>query len=372
MIKPRILVVEDNPATLQGIRDLLEISGYDVMVAANGREGLESLENQRPDLIISDIMMPDIDGYQFHAQVRKQSDLLGIPFIFLTARGEKDDIRRGKAIGVDDYITKPFDDEDLLITVRAKLSRWEDFRRLRDEQMEELKLSILQALSHEFRTPLSYIVNYAEILEMDGGAISPSDFRQFMQGIRKGAIRLSCLVEDFIKLVELETGEAHSAYLRRRHLISDTSTWLREVGQKYQNAAESRGLELILDVPDDLPTFEADEEYLEDAIGRLLDNACKFSKMESEWVRLRAETGSGKLWVRVEDQGIGIKEKDIDSLFNVFHQIDRTKREQRGTGSGLAICKGLVDLHGGKVIVESEYGTGSVFSIQLPVWEAQT
>jgi len=367
MIKPRILVVEDNPVTLQGIRDLLEISGFDVVTATDGRQGLESLENQRPDLIISDIMMPDIDGYQFHAQIQKQSELLGIPFIFLTARGEKDDIRRGKALGVDDYITKPFDDEDLLITVRAKLSRWEDLRKLREEQMAEFKRNILLALSHEFRTPLSYIINYTDMFEIEGEAITPGEFRQFMQGIRKGALRLNRLVEDFITLVELETGEARNVYLIRRHQITDTSAWLRGIGKKYQMAAESCGLKIILDIPDGLPPLEADIVYLEDAIGRLIDNAIKFSGTESEWVRLRGEVVSGKLLVKVEDQGIGIKVNEMGSLFNIFHQIDRATREQRGTGSGLAICKGLVDLHGGKVMVESEYGVGSVFWIEFPL-----
>jgi two-component system sensor histidine kinase/response regulator len=367
MAQPRILVVEDNPVTLQGIQDLLEISGFEVVTANDGRQGLEALETQRPDLIISDIMMPGIDGYQFHAQIQKQSELLGIPFIFLTARGEKDDIRRGKALGVDDYITKPFDDEDLLVTVRAKLSRWEDLRKLREEQIAEFKRNILLALSHEFRTPLSYIINYTDMFEIEGEAIKPGEFRQFMQGIRKGALRLNRLVEDFITLVELETGEARNVYLIRRHQITDTSAWLQGVGLEYQTAAESHGLKILIDIPEGLPPLEADVVYLEDAISRLIDNAIKFSRPESEWVRLKAEVESDKLLVKVEDQGIGISTNEMESLFNIFHQIDRATREQRGTGSGLAICKGLVDLHGGKVMVESEHGVGSVFWIELPL-----
>ena len=143
------------------------------------------------------------------------------------------------------------------------------------------------------------------------------------------------------------------------------------VGRGYQAAAERRGLKLNLDVPKNLPAIVADETFLGDAIGRLLDNAIKFSKLDSEWVILKAEAESGNLRVIVEDQGIGIPESELASLFSVFYQIDRAKREQQGTGSGLAICKGLVALHDGRVTVKSEQGVGSVFTIELPIVETE-
>jgi two-component system phosphate regulon sensor histidine kinase PhoR len=120
-------------------------------------------------------------------------------------------------------------------------------------------------------------------------------------------------------------------------------------------------------VPERLPPLLADESYLGDAIGRLLDNAIKFSKVDSKWVRLKAEADTSKLKIIIEDQGVGIAEREIPSLFSVFHQVDRAKHEQQGTGSGLAICKGLLDLHGGRVTVDSEFGVGSIFTIELPL-----
>jgi signal transduction histidine kinase len=120
-------------------------------------------------------------------------------------------------------------------------------------------------------------------------------------------------------------------------------------------------------VPDGLPVIVADEAYLADAIGRLMENAIKFSKPESEWVRVRARAKKGVLYIRVEDRGVGIRESEMASLFNVFQQIDRAKQEQQGTGSGLAICKGIIELHGGRVTVESKYGVGSAFTIMLPL-----
>lgn len=364
-----ILVVEDNVPLLEGIRDLLEVSGFRVLAAANGTQALSLLDDNRPDLIVSDIMMPGMDGYELYAQVRQRPELLETPFVFLTARGEKADIRRGKELGADDYITKPFEEEDLLVVVRAKLARSQALKLQREDEFSELKRTILATLSHEFRTPLTYVMNYSEMLGKEGTQIDPGEFHQFMQGIRRGAERLHRLVLDFITLVELETGEAQSMYSFRRRLIEDVSPWLRTLARHYQQQAEGKHLRLELDVPDGLPPVMADEIYLANAIGRLLENAIKFSKPTSEWVRIQARAEGGSLRICVEDQGVGIRQKDLDSLFVLFRQVDRPRQEQQGTGSGLAICKGIVEIHGGRVQAASQCGVGSTFTIDLPLAE---
>ncbi|MEW6566882.1 MAG: response regulator [Chloroflexota bacterium] len=367
MAQALILVVEDNPAMLAGIQDLLEMAGYRVLVASDAAAGLCLLEDHHPDLILSDIMMPEVDGYQFYEKVRQRREWTDIPFIFLTARGEKTDVRRGKELGADDYITKPFEEEDLLAAVRGKLARWEALKQENEQRLETLKRAILRTLSHEFRTPLTYVINYTEMLDQEGGDLSPEEFRKFMQGIRRGADRLHRLVLDFITLVEIEAGEAERVYLLRRRPIGGLGPWLRTVARGFEAAAQQRGLELVLQVPDDLPTVMADEVFLVDAIGRLLENAVKFSRTTSRQIWLRAGASADWVWIEVEDQGVGIRQQEIASLFDLFHQINRQKQEQQGTGSGLAICKGLVELHGGTVGVRSQAGVGSTFRIELPI-----
>ncbi len=368
MAGPTILIVEDNISLLEGLKDLLESVGYQVLTAENGSDALDLLEDDvKPDLIISDIMMPRIDGYEFQARVREKPELLGVPFIFLTAKGGRDDIRLGKDLGADDYITKPFDEEDLLVAVRSKLSRWGDLKRVQDEQIAGIKQNILLTMSHEFRTPLSYILNYAEMLEDDIEDSNPQDFRLFIKGIQKGAMRLNRLVEDFVLLVELETGEADKAYQIRRKEIQDFGMWLRMTCRNFEEAASDKGMELILDIPDQLPSLSVDEIYLANAIGRIIENGIKFSRSESEWVRVMVNVTDEALRISVQDQGIGIPAEEIESLFNVFHQIDRAKYEQQGIGSGLAICQRIVAIHGGSVNVESEYGVGTMITIDLPL-----
>lgn len=374
-----ILVVEDDIALLEGVRDMLELAGYRVLTACHGQEALQVLETHpQPDLIISDIMMPRMNGYEFYEAVRARPEWVAIPFIFLTALGEKSDVRLGKQLGADDYIVKPFDEEDLLVAVNAKLRRSAQLQAAQDQQVSSLKHSILTMLNHEFRTPLTLVTSYTEMISESGGKTDTAEFEEFLRGIRKGSDRLRRLVEDFIFLVELESGEARKVYEWRRTLVTDLRALIEAAVAPYRSVAASRGLGLVVDVPQGLPPLLADVEYLEDAVRRLLDNACKFSQRGvirvTAGLRQAVPTGAGEAegqrdWVSiaVSDQGIGIAAEELPRIFEAFYQSNREKLEQQGSGSGLAIVKGIVEMHGGQVEVESQPGVGSTFTIVLPV-----
>jgi signal transduction histidine kinase len=368
--RQRILVVEDDNALLEGVRDILELAGYEVLTATNGLEGLEILRRQTPDLILSDIMMPRMNGHEFYQAVRGHSEWLAIPFIFLTARGEKVDIRLGKRLGADDYVTKPFEEEDLLVAVGSKLKRRAELRTAHDQEMAQLKRTILTTLNHEFRTPLTYVTAYAEMLQEDSDNLSSEQFRDFLQGIQVGSERLRRLVEDFIFLVELEAGEIQTGFQRRRARMPGLDEVVREALQRCAGQAAQRGVSVQLIVDGALPPLLGDPDYLRDAVVRLVDNACKFSR-RGEAVTLRVEAdppGSDPRWLRVvvSDQGIGIPPDELPRIFDLFYQIDRAKQEQQGSGSGLAIARGIAEMHGGRIEAASEVGAGSTFTLWLP------
>jgi signal transduction histidine kinase len=372
MAAESILVVEDDAALLDGLRDILELAGYGVVTARNGVEGLAALEQSVPDLIVSDINMPRMDGYQFYAAVRTHPEWVSLPFIFLTAKGEKADVRRGKMLGADDYITKPFEEADLLVAVQAKLQRRAQLNAARDRQIADLKRTILTTLNHEFRTPLTYITTYADMLGDDN--VSAEDFKSFMHGIQVGSERLRRLVEDFIFLVELQTGEAQENYERRCAPLTDLPGLLRAVLARYHGRAEARGVRLVDDLPPaaGLPPILADAEYLADAVGRLVDNGVKFAKKNGGEVRLSACARDHGLAIVVADDGIGMRAGELDKIFDVFHQIDRAKLEQQGSGSGLAIAHGIVRLHGGELTAASTVDAGSTFTIELPGYRSHS
>jgi signal transduction histidine kinase len=354
-------------ALLEGLRDILELSGYVVSTARNGLEALSELERQVPDLIVSDINMPRMDGYQLYGQVRAHPDWVRVPFIFLTAKGEKADVRRGKMLGADDYITKPFEEADLLVAVQAKLNRRAQLDAAQHRQIADLKRTILTTLNHEFRTPLTYITTYTDMLR--DTSVSAEDFKNFMRGIQVGSERLRRLVEDFIFLVELQTGEAAQTYERRCTLLTDLPLLLRVALERQRAKAQARKIELREALNGPVPAVRGDQEYLLDAVSRLLDNAIKFSKKAGGRVTVGARAGGHGVLIEVEDEGIGMPAEELERIFDVFHQIDRAKMEQQGSGSGLAIVQSIAELHGGRVTATSALGAGSKFTLEVPAAE---
>ncbi|MBX3065525.1 MAG: response regulator [Anaerolineae bacterium] len=368
-----ILVVEDDISLRQGICDILEIKGYSVLTAGTGREGLDVMlgNGAPPDLIVSDIMMPVMDGYQFFSEVRKEPRWMKIPFIFLTAKGEKADIRAGKMLGAEDYIVKPFEPEDLVVVVSSRLRRVDEINAVQSAEIGGIKRGILTILNHEFRTPLTYIVAYADMLNRDPDELSYDEMKMFLTGINTGADRLRRLIENFILLVELQTGEAQSTFNWRKRKINDYDEILRHTVEYMTPAAEEKGVKLQAHYSyGSLPSIIGDTEYLRTALIRLVDNAIKFSDKSGAAIYLAAEVRDSFLCFDVEDQGRGIPPDEQQTIFDLFYQINRQVYEDQGAGSGLPIVDRIAKMHGGGVTLQSEPGVGSRFTLYVPLAEA--
>jgi signal transduction histidine kinase len=366
MRRESILVVEDDAAVLDVLKEMLETAGFQVATARNGVEGLAALEATRPHLVVSDISMPKMDGYRFYEEVRARPQWVGVPFIFLTGKGDEDEIREGRRLGVDDYLVKPVREADLLVAVRARLQRSAALEALREEQVQDVKRTILRTLNHELRTPLTYLAGYAELLKELGPELSVEKVRLSVDGILAGSQRLVQLVEDLVLLVDLQTGAARTSFERERHRIEDLPALLRHVAEREAARAQSRNVRLVTEVPDLLPAVVGQSDLLAGAVSRLLDNAIKFSKKDGGEVVLGARPGGRGVLVEVRDSGIGMPAEELDRISEMFYQIDRARMEQRGSGVGLTIARGIVSLHGGDLAVESELGRGSTVRLDLP------
>ncbi len=369
-----ILIVEDDINLLQGIRDILELQGYAVLTASHGLEGLELMRHSEavPDLIISDIMMPQMDGYEFFKEIRNDERWMGIPFLFLTAKGEKNDVRTGKLLGAEDYLIKSLiDAEDLVVAVASKLRRSKEIEQIHTSHVSAIKRNILTILNHEFRTPLTYIVAYADMLNRDADELKLEEMKSFLRGINAGADRLRRLIENFILLVELETGEAQETFNWRRRQFNDFGPILAVASEQLQANAEENQVQIqVKATKQPLPPILGDIEYLKVAIIRLLDNAIKFSDKPGSLVTMAAYAEGDWVCVSVEDQGRGIPPNEVDSIFETFYQINRREHEDQGAGSGLPIVKHITELHGGSVEVTSKLDVGSRFVIRLPTAKA--
>lgn len=370
MERQRILVIEDHEPLLMAIREILEADGYAVSTATDGLQGLEVMERVRPDLIVADIMMPNMDGYAFFEAVRARPEWTPIPFIFLTAKAEREDVLKGKSMGAEDYLAKPFDPQEMLVVVRARLGRAQAIREVSEAEFARLKQQIVTVLGHELRTPLTYVSGYTELALGEVSTMSPEMLQEFLRGIKRGADRLVRLVEDIMLLVRLDTGRAAEEFRTLAEVRWDVATVVRQSVERYETQAALRGVELETHIAPDLPPVRLFEPFLEDALGRLVENGIKFSFGKEKRVTVDARHVDGWLEVAVSDQGVGISPEDAQHLFERFRQFGRERMEQQGVGLGLAIAWELIRLHGGTITVESQPGVGSTFTVRLPPAEA--
>ncbi len=363
-----VLVVEDETNLLSAIREILELEGFIVLTTHNGREALDIMYSDSqpaPDIIVSDIMMPEMDGFEFLTAVRSQDCWVGVPFIFLTAKGEKAIERHSALLGADVFLVKPFEAEELLVAVKSRLERHRNLRRVKDSEVSDVKRKILTILNHEFRTPLTLVVAYAEMLkDFDPGMLADNSLTEFLQGINTGADRLRCLIENFITLVEIESGEAAKTYHWRRGPILDLKMLVADAVRQVRTNYEDRHCQITIDP--DLPPPIADWQQLKTIIRELVDNAFKFSDVD-DIVTISIDHRGDDMRIEVTDHGRGIPKDAQANIWQTFFQFNREMYENQGSGSGLAIVQGLTQIHGGHCELESEVGVGTCVSVIIPL-----
>lgn len=372
----KILLVEDDLALRDGIADLLEVSdlGFDleILKASNGLIGLQMVSENPPDLIISDIMMPRMGGYEFLERLRSEPDWLNIPIIFLTALGTPADILKGRLSGAELYLTKPYDSDELITMVQSQLHRSYALRDDRRRRLDLLSRDIVYLLNHEFRTPLTYVTAYYQLLVNGLAQDDVDSLQEYLRGIQTGATRLRYLVGNLIQVMALRTGEAALSIKQGTAIISDLPEIMRQVVARYERVTRGRPIQFEVSTSADLPPVFAHRESLLVILNCLVDNAVKFSQYQDirePSVALLAELYNGWVKIVVKDNGIGLPENAHQQVFELFYQHDRKVLEQQGAGLGLAIVKGLVDLHGGCVKLGGQEGEGFSVEVILPAYD---
>lgn len=362
--KKIILIVDDDLGIRDSVDEILTLSGYTSLMAADGVEAPELLASHKPDLIISDIMMPRMDGYAFFEALKNIREWSTIPFIFLTARGEKMDIRRGYQMGADRYLVKPFELEDLLIAVETRLERAAELERAIEEDINQMKQQLLNVFGHELRTPLSLLHGYSKILEQSQDALDKKATDEIFLVMQQSVDRLVKLSEDLMLMVYLDSGVASVALesgnepIHIKHILENLILGM-------SGDAERRNINVELDMDDEL-TVVGHSPYLSDLFKRILENAIKFGRPGGS-VQIEANSLPEEIQVTIQDDGIGIAPEKMALLFKLFQQIDRESMEQQGLGLGLAIAARLTEFHGGRISAESELGQGSRFIVHLPI-----
>ena len=366
-----ILVVEDDIAMRDGVREILELAGYKVSVASNGQEALQLLDAVSPELIVSDIMMPEMDGYGFYERVRENDQWLLVPFIFLTARGEKTDVIRGKAMGVDDYLVKPFDPDELLVAVESKLDRMRQLQQTTQEQVQLLSEQLSRAdrmatlgelvaeFAHEIKNPLTAITAYAQFVQRRMVRREP-ETAQDMERIVRQAKRIAKMAEDILVYTRKEPLETHPTDIQ--HLLDEVLAFI-------SFRLEKAAIKVETEYDPNVPIMLVDPDQLEQVFLNIIINATHAIEktgtltVATAWLE---DEPTPTVRVSFTDTGVGIPPENMLRLYEPYFT---TRSPGQGTGLGLYVCKSIIDKHGGRIEAESKVGEGSTFHVYLPVKE---
>jgi len=364
----RVLIADDNAEMRAFIRRLLA-DRYDVEVVANGREALDSARRARPDLLITDVVMPHLDGFALLKAIRSDPALRTLPVIVLTERGEVDSRVEGLEAGADDYLVKPFSPRELLARVRTSLElarMREEVERAtgREEALREAnhrKDDFLSMLAHELRNPLAPIGYGIHLLGLPD--LSADLLGRTRDMLDRQVRHMSRIVDDLLDVSRITSGKL--SIVRER---LDLARVVRQAVDDRRGALESEGVSIDVDLPGEPVWVSGDATRLTQSVDNLLDNARKFTGAGGRvTVRVVHDSMARAASVVVADNGIGIEPSLLPHVFDVFSQAEQAlDRTRGGLGLGLAVTKGLIELHGGTISVASAgKGHGAELTIRI-------
>jgi signal transduction histidine kinase len=393
----QILVVDDTLANLKLLTALLFEQGYQVRPVSSGVRALESVAIEKPDLIILDVIMPEMDGYEVCRRLKLDERSRDIPVIFISALDEAVNKVIGFKAGGVDYITKPFQKEEVLIRVEThlSLSRLQQQLQARNVQLEEeivqrkraeeellkaheerrrldalmehdrVKTEFFANISHELKTPINVIFSSLQLYESNlRGCLErniTSNCHKYINSMKQNCYRLLRLANNLIDITKIDVG-----YFEIHKTNSNIINLIENITLSVANYIESKGLSLIFDTDIEEKIIACDPDKIERIILNLLSNALKFTEPGGE-IMVSIENGIENICIKVKDTGIGILEENLNSIFERFVQVDRSlTRNHEGSGIGLSIVKALVELHDGTIYANSQIGHGTEIIIHIP------
>lgn len=365
-----ILIIEDTDFISETIATTLRFEGYNTVVADDGMMGLEAIAEHKPDLILCDVSMPRLDGFGVLTELRKNKALGTIPFIFLTAKAEKADMRRGMELGADDYLTKPFTAAELIAAVTTQIEKQKKVAQHYEEKLEELRGNISYALPHEFRTALNGILGYSDIiidiarLSKAGEALDADELLEMAAAIKESGRRLHKMTENFLVYTQITSiaGKPDAIAELRKFSVENVGEIIADIAMI---AARDTSREADLDLHVCEAHLQISSENLYKIMQELLTNAFKFSEAGTT-VSIEAVLADGVYNIRIHDKGRGMSASQIEGI-GAYNQFRRDVYEQQGVGLGLVISKMLTELHDGKFSIESTLNSHTIITVVLPV-----
>ena len=369
-----ILVVDDVAANVRLLESILLLEDYQVTTASSGPEALEKMRESAPDVVLLDVMMPGMDGFEVCARLKTDPAWACIPVVMVTALQEATDRVSALEAGADDFLTKPVDDVEVVARVKSLVRAKRDrdaldvaFSELSAahtdlQRAESMRDSLTQMLVHDLRTPLTTMLMSLQLLKDTDKDSSPLDAMQseMIDLSLQGSNRLLALVNDLLDIAKMEGGE-----LKIERLPIDIAELIDSAQQSVATQLRDTNVELKRSVASGATSLDADAELLRRVLINLLGNAIKFTPRDGQIEISVAREDDG--WsFSVRDEGPGIAPEHRERIFEKFGQVEmRGQSHAPSTGLGLTFCRLAVEAHGGRIWVESDVGQGSVFRFTI-------
>lgn len=353
-------IIDDDPALGNALAAGLKAHGYQTTFSSSADTAWTAVHDKLPDLILCDINMPGKNGYRFLDDIRSDTELGNCPFVFMTGNPAFAQPRAAMDRGADDFLLKPFTLDALLACVQARLRRSEISGQSEATLVRELRNSLHRGLSHEFFTPLTGILGFAEMLEQEGETMKPAEVKDGLRNILLSGRRLQRTLRNYLYALDRLEADSFTPF----PVLSPTSI-VQLVQQGALLAAERHGRksDLILDVAG--ATIQGGVQEIPLLVEELVENALVFSKPGTP-VRIKAQRIGSEWQLTVQDEGRGMTRQQLKHL-GLFRQFEREKYQQQGLGVGLFIVRQILRRNRGRLHIESSPGAGTTCQVTLPI-----
>lgn len=359
IIRQKVLIVDDVTKNIQLVANFLKQAGYEINYAISGKTAIKHIKKQKFDLILLDIMMPEMDGFEVCQKLKSNDETKDIPVIFLTAKTDIDSITKAFKVGGIDYITKPFNKAELLARVKTHLELQQQKRNLKE--LNATKDKFFSIIAHDLKSPLNHLLGLSELLQKELESDQSDEVIRLAKLINESAKSGRLLLTNLLEWSRSQTG---SIIFSPENL--DLEKMTNEVIELNENNAIQKNISIKSKVKSEIFAF-ADGNMIKTILRNLISNGIKFT-MNGGKIVLNAKRANGVVTYSVSDNGIGIKISDIKKLFRIdINPKCIGNSREKGTGLGLILCKEFIEINEGKIWVESKLGEGSTFKFSMPV-----
>lgn len=365
ILNSKVLILDDNSENLNVLYNYLHKIGYKVYVMQDPINAVKQIPDIMPDLILLDIMMPEMDGFEVCKILKSKDKTKSIPIIFITALTETADKLKGFKLGAVDYITKPFEYGEVSARIRTHLTILKQSQKLNElndalQKSNEAKDQLFSIISHDLKTPFSGFLGLVKLMIEDFENMESDDMKLNLESIHSAAKRLYALLENLLEWSRLQAGKIN--FNPENVNLFDT---VNNVLNIYESILQKKRISIKNNI---IPSYylNADSNMLQTILRNLINNAIKYTH-KNGLITLDADETENDIQIIISDTGIGMRENRLETLFSIKHKMSAKGTEgEEGTGLGLILTENLIRKHGGTIRAESIYSKGSSFIFNLP------